>query len=449
MDGDTIAAISTAAGPGGIAVVRVSGPGAFAVAKAVAGTAPAGGAAFPMARFAHFRNPATGADADEGVLLLFRAPRSYTGEDVAEFQGHGGRMPSSRLLAAAIAAGARQAEPGEFTRRAFLNGKIDLARAEAVMDFIGAASERAASAAREQLDGALSRKVGAIYDAVVSIEADVEHLLDFEEGEIGDGFQADALDRCRAALAATDALLATWRTGALLREGALVVICGRPNAGKSSLMNALLGRDRAIVSPMAGTTRDAIEEPFLAGGVPVRLVDTAGLRDGAEAVEAEGIARAEALVARAAVAIEVVDATEPGWRGAVAAAAAAGRIAALNKIDAASPATAQAAEGAGAIPISAKTGLGLEALVAAIAARLDVLPGGEGDVAVSERHRQCLDDARSRLVDAEAALGEGGSGLVPAAASLAAAAQSLGAITGRTWSEDLLDSVFGRFCVGK
>lgn len=449
MDGDTIAAISTAVGPGGISVVRVSGPDSFAIAEMVAGIRPPDCASFPFARFAHFRNPVEGVAADNGILIFFKAPRSYTGEDVVEFQGHGGRMPSSLVLAAVLAAGARQADPGEFTRRAFLNGKIDLARAEAVMDFIGAASVRAAAAAREQLEGALSAKVGAIYEAIVSVAADVEHLLDFEEGEIGDSFLHDALARCRAALSETDALLTTWRTGTMLREGALVVICGKPNAGKSSLLNALLGRDRAIVSPVAGTTRDAIEEPFQVEGVPVRLVDTAGLRSGAGEIEAEGIARAEALVERAAVAVEVIDATVQNWREDAAAALDKGRVAALNKIDAATPAAAIDAAGIGAVAISAKTGAGLDSLLGAIAARLDLLPGGEGEVAVSERHRRCLAEARGQLVEAVASLECGGDGLVPAASSLATAARALGEITGRVWSGDLLDSIFSRFCVGK
>jgi tRNA modification GTPase len=449
MDGDTIAAISTAVGPGGISVVRVSGSDAFAVAETVAGIRPPDSASFPFARFAHFRNPVEGVAADNGILIFFKAPRSYTGEDVVEFQGHGGRMPSSLVLAAVLAAGARQADPGEFTRRAFLNGKIDLARAEAVMDFIGAASVRAAAAAREQLEGALSAKVGTIYEAIVSVEADVEHLLDFEEGEIGDSFLHDALARCRAALSETEALLATWRTGTMLREGALVVICGKPNAGKSSLLNALLGRDRAIVSPVAGTTRDAIEEPFQVEGVPVRLVDTAGLRSGAGEIEAEGIARAEALVERAAVAVEVIDATAPSWREDAVAALGKERVAALNKIDAAAPEAAIDAAGIGAVAISAKTGAGLDSLLGAIAARLDLLPGGEGEVAVSERHRRCLAEARGQLVEAVASLECGGDGLVPAASSLATAARALGEITGRVWSGDLLDSIFSRFCVGK
>lgn len=459
MRGDTIAAISTAAGPAGIAVVRVSGPDAFAIAHTVAGgavpsqmTVPSGPAA-PMARFAHFRDPSSGAIADEGILLLFRAPRSYTGEDVAEFQCHGGRLPPAQVLAAAVSAGARPAAPGEFTRRAFLNGKIDLARAEAVMDFIGAASECAAAAAREQLQGALSRRIDSLYSATLSLEADVEHLLDFDEGEIGGSFLDDALSRCRAILAECRALTATARRGTLLREGALVAICGRPNAGKSSLMNALLGRNRAIVSPIAGTTRDSIEEPFVVAGIPVRLVDTAGLREGAGDIEAEGIARAEAIIARADVAVEVIDATLPDSSDAAEAALRAGRIPALNKIDAARNLTAassgqqlQAPEGA--VLVSALTGEGLEALLAAIAARLDAMPGENG-AAVSERHAQCIAETEASLGQAVSALETGDSAIVPAAASLAAAAQSLGRITGRVWSEDLLNAVFGRFCVGK
>ena len=444
MDGDTIAAISTATGPAGIAVVRVSGPDAFAIAGTLAGTVEPD--RFPFAKFAHFRDPSSGVVADDGILLLFKAPRSYTGEDVAEFQCHGGRIPPAKVLAAAIAAGARPAAPGEFTRRAFLNGKIDLARAEAVMDFIGAASDRAAAAAREQLQGVLSRRIDALYSAILALEADVEHLLDFDEGEIGGSFLGDALSRCRSILSECRSLSATARRGTLLREGALVAICGRPNAGKSSLMNALLGRDRAIVSPIAGTTRDSIEEPFCVAGIPVRLVDTAGLRTGAGDIEAEGIARAEAIIARADVAVEVIDATLPDCAVVVEAALRAGRIPALNKIDAmpglkASP--------AGAIPVSALTGEGLGVLLAAIAERLDAMPSENGDTAVSERHAQCVADAEAALSQTLSALETGDSALVPAAASLSAAAQALGRITGCVWSDDLLDAVFGRFCIGK
>lgn len=446
---DTIAAISTAQGPAGIAIVRVSGPRAFDIAGCVTGIRPASPGL--EARFAHFRDPATGAAVDEGILLLFKAPRSYTGEDVAEFQGHGGRIPSARLLELAIAAGARLAEPGEFTRRAFINGKTDLARAEATMDYIGASSMRAAGAAHEQLEGGLSKSVNAIYGSIVSLAADVEHLLDFDESDAMDSFRADADARCRAILSGISALLASWRLGSWLREGAKVVLCGRPNAGKSSLLNALLGRDRAIVSPVAGTTRDSIEEHFEAGGIPVRLFDTAGLRPGAESVEAAGIARAEELIASADLAVEVIDATGPDPCPDAMAAANGGRLPALNKADIAPKAIIARCRAAcpAALPVSAVTGEGLPELVEAIRLRLDSNPGDNPDIAISERHRSALDKARRLVADAASALGEGDSGLAPAASLLGMAANEAGAITGRVWSDDLLDSIFSRFCVGK
>ena len=438
-----IAAIATAPGPAGVSVVRISGDGAFAVAAKIVGRtdAPERAAVHPAAAYARFRDCATGVCVDDGIALFFKGPRSYTGEDVVELQGHGGRLPAARLLAAAVAAGARPAEPGEFTRRAFLNGKIDLARAEAVMDFVGASSERAAAAAREQLDGRLSTEVDALFDAVVAIEADVEHLLDFDEGEVPASFAADAAARCAAARGEARRLVSTWRAGTLLRDGAVVVICGRPNAGKSSLLNAILGRARAIVSPVAGTTRDTIEEQTVISGFPVRLIDTAGLRAADDAVEAEGVRRAEESINHADVVVEILDATDPSAapqcpRG--------DRILAVNKTDIAAPPA-----GCGALPISAKTGAGVDALVGEIAARLDALAGECAGPGVSERHRACLEEAASALADAEQRLAEGDEGLVAAAAALARAAQSVGGVTGRVWSDELLDAVFGKFCIGK
>lgn len=446
---DTIAAISTAQGPAGISIVRVSGPQAFDIALRIAGVVPS--APGLEARFARFRDASTGQAVDEGIVLLFKSPRSYTGEDVVEFQGHGGRIPSARLLSLAIGAGARLAEPGEFTRRAFTNGKIDLARAEATMDFIGASSMRAAAAAHDQLSGTLSKSIDAIYTSTVSVAADVGHLLDFDEYDAVPSFRDDAAERCRGILPAIDALLSSWRLGAWLREGAKVVLCGKPNVGKSSLMNALLGRDRAIVSPVAGTTRDTIEEHFEAGGIPVRLIDTAGLRDGADSVEAAGIARAEEIIASADIAIEVIDASGHSPASEARHAASAGRIPVLNKSDIA---PREAIDGClkacpGAVPVSAATGDGLSGLVAAIRARLDSQPGENADIAISERHRLALERARRHIADATNALLEGDSGLVPAASLLDMAANDIGAITGRVWSEDLLDSIFSRFCVGK
>lgn len=438
---DTIAAIATAPGPAGISIVRISGPLAFDAARKICGIDPGGKRL--EARYATFSNPATGEKTDDGIVLFFKSPNSYTGEDVAELQGHGGRLPASRLLCAALAAGARMAEPGEFTRRAFLNGKIDLARAEAVMDFIGAASDRAAAAAREQLDGRLSGEVNALFDAIVAIEADVEHLLDFDEGEIPPDFNLAAARRCRETMNAAARLLASWRQGRFLREGALVVICGKPNVGKSSLLNAILGRNRAIVSPIAGTTRDSIEEPVVISGIPVRLVDTAGLRAAGDVIEAEGVSRAEELVSRADVVVEVADATDPA---ATFSASAANRIKVFNKADLGEGGALREED---ALLLSAKTGDGVETLLAEIAGHLDDSGGENAAPGVSERHRECLAETRQALEEAAQALELGDEGLVVAAEKLAQAAQATGRVTGRVWSDELLDVVFGKFCVGK
>lgn len=441
MESDTIAAIATAPGPAGVSIVRISGADAHTIGTKLSKALPSGEKL--TAHYAHFRHPDSNEIIDDGIILFFRAPNSYTGEDVVELQGHGGRLPSSRLLEIALLAGARPAEPGEFTRRAFLNGRIDLARAEAVMDFIGASSDRAAVSAREQLDGRLSKGVDAIFDDIVAVEADVEHLLDFDENEIPEDFEANAIERSRKILSAIDKMLSAWRTGAFLREGALVVICGLPNAGKSSLLNALLGRNRAIVSPIAGTTRDSIEESLIIHGIPVRLVDTAGLRVAEDGIEAEGVSRAEELVSRADLVIEVIDASQlipEEYK------AADGRITVFNKVDLLSDEIKSKLNG---ICISAMRGDGIDLLIEEIANRLDEGTGDGGAEGVSARHRGCLIEARNAIENAANALAIGGDGLVIAANYLAQAAQSVGHVTGRIWSEELLDVVFGKFCIGK
>ena len=354
---DTIAAIATAQGGAGIAIIRISGPQSWEVGAKVAGVPVWPREAAGTFRRATFHSSTADGKTvvmDDGIVLLFAAPRSYTGEDVVELQCHGGRLQARQVLEAALAAGARPAEPGEFTRRAFLAGRIDLARAEAVMDFISARTERAAAAARMQMEGRLSRTVDALFDGLVEVHSDIEHLLDFDEGEVPDDFAdeaAAALGRLRDGLAALEA---TWHEGHLLREGALVVISGRPNAGKSSLMNALLGRDRAIVSPTPGTTRDSIEESFDADGIPVRLVDTAGLRDTPSGdIEAEGIARTERLVNDADLVLRVIDASTPTddeERGEVAALPRDRTLVVLNKTDVAPPDAVAAAEASFAGP---------------------------------------------------------------------------------------------------
>ena len=466
---DTIVALATAPGRAGIAVVRISGPEAWSIGAKIAGLASTPRSLVGTFRHVRFR-ARDGETVDDGVILFFAAPRSYTGEDVVELQCHGGGIPSRLLLEAATAAGARPAEPGEFTKRAFLNGKTDLARAEAVMDLVAARTERAATAARAQMDGRLSDAVNAAFDALVDIQASVEHLLDFDEDEIPSTFCDDSA-RALLELEGRLAYLASnWHAGHLLREGALAVISGLPNAGKSSLLNALLGRNRAVVSDIPGTTRASIEESCDVAGIPVRLVDTAGLRTGAaDAIEAEGVARSEALIRDADLHIRVVDASvplPPEEARAIAELPVERTIVVLNKAD-----LIQQGEsgkwkvvsgnrgeknllspicGDGhAIAVSAKTGQNLVALTRRMAELLSADEAAASAPELSERHRREIETARSAVAAAHACRAQGGEGLVLAAQRLAEGAEALGRVTGRVWSEELLDAIFGKFCVGK
>ena len=442
-----VAALATAPGPAGIAVVRLSGAGALPLADRLCAGARTPPSALPAGSFRLFRlrDPRDGSPLDEALVLVFRAPHSYTGEDVAEFQVHGGRETPSRVLSALFALGAAPAGPGEFTRRAFLNGRRSLDEAEAVMDLVGAQGERAARAAAEQLSGALGRRIDALFDGVLALCADVEATLDFTEEETPgllppDRF-ASRLDPVRADLAA---LADTFREGRLLREGALVVLSGPPNAGKSTLFNALLGADRAIVAAAPGTTRDSIEEALSLDGVPIRLADTAGLREASDPVEREGVDRARALAAGADLELRLVPPGDEPPAG-----CGPGSIVVLSKCDLdAAPRPIPP----GAIRASARTGEGLDALRAEILARLGASParsGGQG-AAANARHRALLATALAAIDDARALyLARGEEAAVPAAGRLRAAAEALGAVTGRTYTDELLDTVFGRFCVGK
>ena len=476
---DTVVALATAPGRAGIAVVRVSGPEAWSVGAKIAGLSSTPHSL--AGTFRHVRFRARGGEvADDGVILFFAAPRSYTGEDVVELQCHGGGIPSRLLLEAAVAAGARPAEPGEFTKRAFLNGKIDLARAEAVMDLVAARTERAATAARAQMDGRLSDAVNAAFDSLVDIQASVEHLLDFDEDEIPPSFCDDSARALFELERQLDHLASNWHAGHLLREGALAVISGLPNAGKSSLLNALLGRNRAIVSDSPGTTRVSIEESFDVDGIPVRLVDTAGLRSGAaDAIEAEGVARSEALIRDADLHLRVVDVSVPlphEEARAIAALPPDRTIIVLNKVDLVqetgnreqgignreqdkyllSPISylpspiCDAICGAGnAIAVSARTGANLGALTRLMAKLLSSDEAAASAPEISERHRKEIEAARDAVAAARECLAQGGEGLVLAAQRLAEGAEALGRVTGRVWSEELLDAIFGKFCVGK
>lgn len=438
--GDTIAAIATAPGRGGVAVVRVSGPDAWAVAGRVSGRRISDGdvGRFFFSKFMSAPDAASrgggGRVADSGLVLVFRGPRSYTGEDVVEFHGHGGSIPPRRVLDACLAAGARPAAPGEFTERAFLNGKMDLPAAEAVMDLVDARTGRAAEDAQARLRGALSPAYARLYDELVGMSAQVEHLLDVSEDEIPDGTMESVADGARDARRRVAAMLSTAHEGRVLREGALVVIAGAPNAGKSSLMNALLGEGRAIVSAVAGTTRDSIEECLDIGGWPVRLVDTAGLRETPDPVEAEGVRRAAGLIDGA----DVVVALDCDIAGAIA-------VHAKCDLDAAPAQGRASGRDRAPLRISSKTGEGLDLLRREIVSRIEALAARPSDAAADVTARQV-----SLLERARAALGEvDASEPVLAANSLRRAAEAVGRIVGRIYSEDLLESVFSRFCVGK
>jgi len=418
---DTIAAIATAPGRGGVAVVRVSGPDAWAVAAKVTGRSLA---AADAGRFFRVRF----ADVDDGLMLVFRGPRSYTGEDAVELQGHGGSVAPRRVLEACLAAGARLARRGEFTLRAFLNGRLDLSEAEAVIDLVDARTTRAAADAFARLGGALSRPFERLYADALDLSSRLEHALDFDEGELPPSFAEETAAQLAALRQRTERLIATAREGRLLREGALVVLAGAPNAGKSSLMNALLGTDRAIVADAAGTTRDSIEEGLQIGNWLVRLTDTAGLRAASDAVEAEGVERAEALIAKADLVV-ALDCDIPG----------ALRVHAKCDLD--------SHKGLNGLSVSAKTGEGLDALKAAIAERLaaQAARGDEESGAdVTTRQKELLVRAAEALDRAASA-----ADLAVAANEVRTAASEIGRIVGKTYSDDLLDALFSRFCVGK
>ena len=453
-DEDTIAAIATAPGEGGVCIVRVSGPRALAVADAVfrcPGAAPSARAANTVT---HGRVvDAAGGELDEALLLVFRAPRSYTREDVVELQGHGGGTSARRILRRVLEAGARLAEPGEFTRRAFLNGRIDLVQAEAVLDLIRAQSDRASAAALDQLEGALSRRFGELYDEILFASARVEATLDFPEDGLPDGLLDALAGEVASALRRLDALAATWDEGHLLREGALVVISGRPNAGKSTLLNALLGKTRAIVSATPGTTRDSLEEALTLCGIPLRLVDTAGLRDTGCEIEREGIRRARDLMERADLHLHVVDASQPTddeTRAHLASLPAERALVVVNKVDLGEAFVAPS--GLRIVRTALREGRGVDELREAMRERL----GSHADLSarpqavISERHRQCLLTTRAELAAAGELLARGlEDRLVPAAAHLRSALGSLDRVTGRTYREEVLREIFGRFCIGK
>jgi tRNA modification GTPase len=445
VDNDTIAAIATGHGAGGIGIVRLSGPRARAIAETICAHA------LPIRRAQHARfHDGDGAVIDDGIALHFAAPASYTGEDVVELQAHGSQALLQQLLARCCALGARMARPGEFSERAYRNGKLDLAQAEAVADLIAAGSERAARAARRALDGDFSRRVDALAARILALRVQVEATIDFADeplDTLGEVQLRDALGRLRADLAA---LLAAAQRGQKLRDGLHAVIVGPPNAGKSSLLNALAGSDRAIVTDIAGTTRDLLREVVRSDGVELTLVDTAGLREGGDAIEREGMQRARAELARADLALVVVDARDPdAGRAALleAIAPVPQRLWIHNKADLLA-ATATAADDGERLFVSATAGLGLDALHA----RLRRHAQGDGDAGeggFTARARQV--DALRRAGDDLRAAADAFEvqALDLAAEALRCAHDALGEITGRVVPDALLGHIFSSFCIGK
>ena len=442
---DTIAAISTPPGEGAIAVIRLSGSQAPAIAERLFvrknGTSRA---IERMLHFGCFRDEE--GRLDDGMAVVFRAPRSYTGEDMAEFHCHGGVLVASRILGAVLRAGARAAEPGEFTRRAFLNGKMDLTQAEAVMDVIRASTPLALRAAEEQLAGRLGCEVGKIRNILLGIVAHLEATIDFPEEGIDPSTGERLIAEIRKTRCQIETLLATAEEGRILREGVRLVLCGAPNAGKSSLLNRLLGFDRAIVSASPGTTRDTIEEFASLRGIPFRITDTAGLHETKDSVEREGVERTRRAMERADVIVRVLDVThlcneEPQN----------GEILAANKIDLIGNGVAYSRfREAPFIAISCLTGEGIGQLVDAIArtARGNQPADAPMLSAINARHQVCLERARLCLKEAEEKLQKQADPEL-VAVPLREALDAAGEIVGAADIEEILGKIFTTFCIGK
>ncbi|MGH8764339.1 MAG: tRNA uridine-5-carboxymethylaminomethyl(34) synthesis GTPase MnmE [Burkholderiales bacterium] len=435
---DAIAAIATPAGRGAIGIVRLTGPDVPAIAQRLLG-------GLPQPRMATLAAAcdARGEPIDQGIALYFPAPHSYTGEHMFEFQGHGGPVVLQTVLAACVDHGARLAEPGEFTRRAFLNGKLDLTQAEAVADLIEAASREAARSALRSLQGEFSAAVRALVGQVVELRALTEAMLDFPEEEVEALHREDAVSRLVRARATLQDLLARAREGSLLRSGIHVVLAGRPNVGKSSLLNRLAGAERAIVTAIPGTTRDALREAIQIEGVPLIVVDTAGLRAPTDEVERLGVERTHQEMARADLLLAVFDAAS-GEFSPPAVPVATARIDVYNKVDLVPGFAPPAGEHPG-VCVSAKTGAGLDGLRRAVLEAAGRSSDGESLFLARERHLRALRIAATHLGGAAAELPR----WEVFAEELRLAHSALAGIVGEFTADDLLGEIFGRFCIGK
>ena len=449
---DTITAIATAGGRGGVGIVRISGPLALSIAKDIVGFTP-------KKRFAHYTPLCddSGEQIDEGIVLFFEGPNSFTGEDVLEFQAHGGPVVLDILVKSVVKLGARLAEPGEFSQRAFLNDKLDLVQAEAVADLINSTSEHAARSALRSLQGAFSKQVHNIVTDLIAIRMFVEAAIDFPEEEVD--FLADSavLTQVDAVIEALDTLIANANQGALLTEGIRVVIAGKPNAGKSSLLNALAGRDSAIVTDIAGTTRDVLKEQINIDGMPLHIIDTAGLRESEDTVEKIGIERAWNEINQADHILLVYDASEHKvdktpyqWPEFVDKLLRTDHVTLVrNKVDKLNEMPLLDKKGQfPSISISAKTSRGIDILQNHLKESVGFSTQSEGTFTARRRHLEALDNAHSAINTGREQLVKFNAGEL-LAEELRIAQEHLGAITGKFTPDDLLGEIFSSFCIGK
>ena len=445
---DTIAAVATPAGRGGVGIVRISGPAVRDIAAAILDHLPRP----RTAELLSFRDE-DGIALDHGIALFFPEPHSFTGEDVLELHGHGGPVVLDMLLSRACSLGARPARPGEFSERAFLNDKLDLVQAEAIADLIASASRQAARSALRSLEGEFSARIHALVEALIQLRLYVESAIDFPEEEIdflSDGHIAAQLDTVIAELTQ---VLAAARQGRLLRDGMTVVIAGQPNAGKSSLLNALAQRDAAIVTDIPGTTRDVLREYIHLNGLPLHIIDTAGLRDSADPVESQGIQRAWAEIGKADRALLLVDdclgTNEEDRRIRSQFPANLAVTVVHNKIDLSGREPVLWRDELGEhIAISAKLSTGLDLLQHHLVEAMGYRPGDEGTFMARRRHIEALQNAAQFLEHGRSALEQQRAGEL-LAEDLRIAQQALGEITGEFSSDDLLGRIFSQFCIGK
>ena len=450
-DGDTIVARATPAGRGGIAVIRISGPSVGTIAQAMIGS-------LPEPRFATLRdfNDEAGEPIDSGIALYFPAPHSFTGEDVLELHGHGGSIVSGLLIERIEELGARTAEPGEFTRRAFINDKLDLNQAEAIADLIDSGSKTAARAAQRSLQGRFSAVVLALNKKITELRMHVEAAIDFPEEEIDFLSDSALLARLDDVQSEFDRMEKTIRTGRLLRDGVHIVLAGQPNAGKSSLLNALAGYDAAIVTDIPGTTRDIVREHIEIDGLPVHIIDTAGLREGRDVIEQEGIRRARQQIAAADHALIVIDVTdrlsnqsenqETDWSGELPAGL--GFTLVRNKIDLSGESPGIDAERPDTINVSALNGDGIDALRNHIKTAIGYETDSGETITARQRHLDSLRLAREHFLAGKVQLLECAAGELMAE-ELLQAQNYLAEITGEFSSDDLLGKIFSTFCIGK